>query len=118
MIRFTVPIKPVAFKRTLVIGKRHFNDQRYAAFKSSLGYLAAAAMLDKPLLTGAVKIAVDIYQNRKPTSLNYGDADNHLKAVCDALNGICYIDDRQIVYATVRLHRGDPPHINIVLEEL
>lgn len=117
MIKFSVPIKPVAFKRTLVIGKRHFNDPSYSDFKSSLGYHARSAMRDVPPLTGAVKIAVDVYHNRKPTSLNFGDADNHLKAVCDALNGICYIDDRQIVYATVRLHRGDP-HIDIQLEEL
>ena len=118
MIKFSADIVLVAFKRTFVNGKRHFNTPSYSGFKTALGYHARFAMRDAPPLTGAVKIAVDVYHNRKPTALNYGDADNHLKAVCDALNGICYIDDRQIVYATVRLHRGDPPHIDIELEEL
>ena len=118
MIKFSVLIKPVSFKRTYVNGKRHFNDPSYSEFKTALGYHARSAMRNASPLTGAVKIAVDIYQNRKTTSLNYGDADNHLKAVCDALNGICFCDDRQIVYATVRLHRGEPPHIDIELEEI
>ena len=117
MIKFSAPIKPVSFKRTYVNGKRHFNPQSYSEFKTALGYHARSAMRNASPLTGAIKISVDIYQNRKPTSLNYGDADNHLKGVADALNGICYLDDRQIVYATVQLHRGEP-HIEIELEEL
>lgn len=67
-------------------------------------------------MEGAVKIRVDVYRKMEPTSLNYGDADNHLKAVCDALNGICYEDDRQVVEARVRLFKGTP-HLEIRLEE-
>ena len=68
-------------------------------------------------LTGAIKIQVDVYRNLKPESLKFGDADNHLKAIMDALSKIVYQDDRQVVDATVRLHKGEP-HIDIELEEM
>lgn len=116
-IKIRAELEPVPFKRVLASGKRRFNDSRYSRFKNQLGYIAKEAMRGQDPLTGAIKISVDVYRKYKPDSLRYGDADNHLKAVCDALNGICYEDDRQIVDATVRLHRGEP-HIDIELEEI
>ncbi len=67
--------------------------------------------------TGAIKISVTVTRNLKPSSRNYGDADNHLKAVLDALNGICYLDDAQVTQAEVTLQRG-APCVKIELEEI
>lgn len=116
-IRISADLEPVPFKRTLANGRRHFNDPRYSAFKAALGLLARVAMKGREPFTGAVKLTVDVYRHTLPTSLRYGDWDNHGKAVSDALNGICYIDDRQVVEGHVFLHHGDP-HITIELEEL
>ena len=116
-IKIRADLEPVPFKRVLASGKRRFNDSRYSGFKNQLGYIAAGVMEGRAPLAGAIKIQVDVYRNLNPISLKFGDADNHLKAVCDALNGIAFEDDRQVVDATVRLHKGEP-HIEIELEEM
>ena len=43
------------------------------------------------------------------------DADNIAKVVCDALNGIAYIDDTQVVCLKVVKAFGDP-HVDVVLK--
>lgn len=116
-IKFTVPTEPVPFKRSLVNGKRHFNDPRYSDFKNVVGLHAKAAMRGQAPLTDAVKISVVISTKYKPTSLRAGDIDNHLKAAMDALNEIGYTDDRQVVEAHIYLFKGEP-QLEITLEEL
>ena len=116
-IKFSAPLESVPFKRTLSNGKHRYNPPRYTEFKDALGLYARRAMGGQSPLTGAVKITVDVYKKIIPTALKFGDWDNHGKAVSDALNGICYIDDKQILDGHVRLHKGDPLII-IELEEL
>ena len=116
-IKFTVPTEPVPFKRSLVNGKRHFNDPRYSDFKNVVGLHAKAAMRGQAPLTDAVKISVVISTKYKPTSLRAGDIDNHLKAAMDALNEIGYTDDRQVVEAHIYLFKGEP-QLEITLEEI
>lgn len=67
--------------------------------------------------SGAVKLTATVQKKIAPTALKFGDWDNHAKAICDALNGICYHDDRQITEAHITLHKGDPL-IKITLEEV
>lgn len=117
MIKFTADLEPVPFPRPLTNGKRRYNPPRYSIFKDVLGHLAKIAMKGQAPFTGKIKILVDVYRKLKPESLNFGDADNHLKAVMDALNGIAFADDRQVISATINLHKGTP-HIFIELEEL
>lgn len=114
-INFSADLVPVTFKRVRANGKFRFNDKRYSEFKNALGYIAKAAMQGKTPLKGAVKLFANVYQKYEPTALKAGDWDNHAKAICDALNGICYIDDRQIIDAHIRLFKGEP-HIEIELE--
>lgn len=45
------------------------------------------------------------------------DADNILKCVADALNGIAYRDDAQIVSVIVEKFYGEEPRIDIGIEE-
>lgn len=116
-IKFTVTTEPVPFKRAMTNGKRRFNDPRYSDFKDYVGLHAKVAMAGRVPFDGAIRINVDVFTKYKPTSLKAGDVDNHLKAAMDALNGICYVDDRQIVDATVNIFKGTP-HITIELEEL
>lgn len=118
-IKFSVTTEPVPFKRALSNGKRRFNDPRYSDFKEKVGFWAKLEMDANGLapFDGAIRINVDVFTKYKPTSLKAGDVDNHLKAAMDALNGICYRDDRQIVDATVNVHKGTP-HVTIELEEL
>ena len=119
MIKFTAPIEPVPFKRprfNRTTGAT-FNDKRYSEFKDALGFFAKAAMKGAAPLTGEVKLNVDIYRKRNPLTKNFGDGDNHLKAVMDALTGICYVDDAQVSVGHFNKFRGTP-HIDIELEEI
>ena len=116
-IKIFADVEPVPFKRVIARGKKRYNPPKYAAFKETLGLIAKLAMGGRAPLKGAIKILVEIYKARAPTSLTFGDADNHLKAVLDALNGIAYVDDRQVTDARARLFKGKP-HIIIEVEEL
>jgi Holliday junction resolvase RusA-like endonuclease len=46
------------------------------------------------------------------------DWDNVAKAVCDALNGVVWIDDKQVVDAVVRKRYGDEPCIIAIVTPL
>ena len=115
-IKFFAPLNCVTFKRPMG-GSHRYNDAAYTEFRNALGFFALKAMHGREPLKGAIKLYADVYKNLKPESLTFGDWDNHAKAICDALNGICYTDDRQIVEGHIRLFKGEP-HIFIQLEEL
>ena len=100
-IKFTAPIEPVPFKRVQSNGKRRFNDPRYSDFKDVLGWHAKQAMNGQAPFTGAISIKIEVFKKIIPTALKFGDWDNHGKAVSDALNGICYADDKQIIHGEV-----------------
>lgn len=118
-IEFTAELEPVPFPRPASNGKRRFNPKRYSLFKEVLGHLAKVAMNRRAPLTGNIKLSVDFYRlkPRDVASRNWGDLDNHIKAVLDALNGIAFVDDRQVTRIVAAKHFGEP-HINIRLEEL
>ena len=116
-IKFVVPTEPVPFKRTLSNGKRRFNDPRYSDYKYFIGLHARVAMGGRAPFDGAIKISVTVSTKYQPTSLKSGDIDNHLKAVLDALNGICFTDDRQVIEGHVCLFKGEP-QIEIQVEAI
>lgn len=116
-IKFSADIVPVTFKRPGSNRKHRYDPPDYAAFKAALGYVARRAMNGRAPLDCALKFDLKIFNNLPPASRNFGDWDNHAKATCDALNGICYLDDRQIVDGRVRLFRGNP-HVEVQLEAI
>lgn len=116
-MKITAPIELVPFKRPRFNGRKVYNDPRYTACKDALGLIARKAMNGTEPLKGAIKISVTVCRNIKPDSRNFGDADNHLKTVLDALNGICYKDDSQVTQAEVTLQQG-APCVKITLEEI
>lgn len=53
--------------------------------------------------------------NIRPT--HKPDFDNVTKAVCDALNGIAYSDDSQIVDAMERKFYSEQPRIEVIIRQ-
>lgn len=53
-----------------------------------------------------------LYPTKKP------DADNILKIVLDALNGVAYDDDKQIIEASVHKRYSDNPRVEITISEI
>ncbi len=126
MIKFSAHILPVPFPRPRFNSdtKGVYNSARYTDFKNAIGLIARRAMDGRAPFTGEIKIHADFYRHKprpkkgaKPQVSFIGDGDNYLKAVMDALNGICYRDDRQIVDFSGRKIFGEP-HIEIELEEI
>ena len=118
MIRISAPLKPLPFKRVMTNGKRRYNSAEYTEFKKELGYFALRAMNGREPLKGEIFLRAEFYKKRpkNPASRNWGDLDNHVKAVMDSLNGICFVDDRQVVEIHATKQYGEP-HIEIELEE-
>ena len=69
------------------------------AYISSGGYLLSETAPIKILIVAQFKKAVS---SKKEAPTMKPDNDNIEKAVCDALNGIAYRDDSQIVHSEVR----------------
>lgn len=118
-IKFTADVEPVPFKRVMQSGKRRYNDTRYSLFKEVIGHLAKIAMHGQEPLKGKIKFHADFFK-LKPKNISsrkWGDVDNFLKAVLDALNGICYVDDSQVIQISGSKNHGEPKII-IELEEL
>ena len=54
-----------------------------------------------------------LFPTKKP------DADNVAKVVCDALNGVAYGDDTQIVKLSVeKVYTDEPPRVQVLIEEV
>jgi Holliday junction resolvase RusA-like endonuclease len=127
-VQFTVPGQPVAKGRPKFTNVGGFaraytpkKTQDYEALvagiaKRAMGSLAPAAQPIEIMLelrmeipaswTKAKRLAAamgTVRATKKP------DADNVLKGIKDALNGICWVDDSQVVVLTVRkLYAADP----------
>ena len=60
----------------------------------------------------AKMLAGEIRPTKKP------DYDNICKAICDALNGVAYKDDAQIVDAHVLKYYSEIPRVEVTIEEV
>lgn len=57
-----------------------------------------------------------IFERIRPTTKP--DLDNCAKAVLDALNGVAFYDDSQVVDLTIRKFYGERPHIKVTINPL
>ena len=133
---FTVNIIPVAkgrpkFRR---IGNfvSTYTPKKTASYESEIAKSAKEAMegmepLESPIklnLMFIMPIPVSYSKKRKEACLNKSeqhlklpDIDNMVKAVCDAMNGIVYKDDGQVVTLIAHKAYGLSPHVFIKISE-
>ena len=61
---------------------------------------------------------VKLYRKYKPSARNFGDVDNHLKALFDGMNQIVFVDDSQITRCVVEKYTDKKqPRAEIEIEE-
>lgn len=136
-IRFTVPGEPQGKGRArvgTVAGKaRMFTPAKTVAYEGVIALAAQEAMDGAEPYQGPVMVEVvmhcpirpswskkkqtlalagDIYPTSKP------DADNCLKAVCDALNGIAWRDDTQATDIHIKKRFSLTPRVEVILTPL
>jgi Holliday junction resolvase RusA-like endonuclease len=56
--------------------------------------------------------------NRELLPTKKPDCDNIIKIVCDALNGVAYYDDKQIVQMNILKCYGAEPYVHIAISEM
>lgn len=101
MIKITIAGDPIPAARPRFGNGRTYQPKRNRDYRKRIESAARAAMKDRPPLSGSVQAKIKLYRRLSPTAKNFGDVDNHLKALFDGLNGITFDDDRQITKCTV-----------------
>ncbi|NTV02460.1 MAG: RusA family crossover junction endodeoxyribonuclease [Chlorobiaceae bacterium] len=138
-IRFSVPGNPKALKRHRSF--IHNRTGRITQLDQSAGDKAdflAAALGNRPHepFKGPVKLSVVAVFQRPKSHFGTGkntdkmrddapllhvkkpDADNVLKFIKDALNGVFWVDDCQVCVATITKAYGEFPQVDVTIEEL
>ncbi len=60
----------------------------------------------------AAMLTGQVHPTKKP------DCDNIVKIICDALNGLAYKDDAQIVHVSIRKKYAVVPHVDVSITEV
>lgn len=79
-----------------------------------------AQINDHEKFTGALKVELRIYRNRKSAvAKNFGDVDNLAKSILDAITmtGAVWHDDRQITDLRIVKATAPEPRVEISIEE-
>ena len=118
-MKIKAEIKPVPLARYRD-GKNggKYLDARNKKFRQDLGLIASAAMAGNAPFQVPLKVKLDLYKNISATAKNYGDADNHAKAILDALNKIVWTDDKLVVSLEVHKHKSKLEFLEIEIEEI
>jgi len=136
MISFTVYGEPVAQGRPrfTTVGEfpRAYDPAKSRNYKDYVRLVATEHKPDKPL-EGPLELHVTVlrsipksFSRKKADAAERGeirpttkpDADNYLKSVKDALNGIIWRDDSQIVRVVVEKYYSINPRIEIDVREM
>lgn len=134
LIQFTVPGEPVAQGRPRFSTRngfvRAYDPQKSRDYKSIVR--TAALNVCSEQMLGPLEMFVDIYRSipkswskKKQEHADQGlikpifkpDVDNYVKGIKDALNGVCYVDDSQVVVLFISKHYSKNPRVEIVIKE-
>lgn len=135
-ILFTIPGKPIAQARARAVRRANYvtmyDPKLSRQYKTIVATYAKQAYPLQPI-DSAVKVVIDLFLPI-PTSFNKRrkqeaiegklrptkkpDYDNLVKGVQDAMNGICYTDDCQIVDAVISKYYSENPRVEVMVEEL
>ena len=124
---------PVAWARARRCGNRYFVDAKTQAFKDKVALagrmtmhtdapidgpceVLVRAFLPIPKSWSKAKTASAIQGGTRPT--NKMDWDNIAKGIGDALNGVVWVDDGQIVDGRVIKFYGAEPHIRVEVQAI
>lgn len=105
--------------RPRISGRRAYLSKEDVQWRERIQAAAKAAIGSLAPMDGQVKVSVKIFKRFTPTARQFGDVDNHLKALLDGLSGICYHDDSHVVSVSAeKFQDKDNPRVEIELFEI
>ena len=116
---FVIPTDPIPLARPRVVGGHAFLPPRSRQYRQLIQTFVMAQMIKAKLapMAGELVCKLKFFRTRPVTAPNYGDIDNLAKAVLDALSGLLYSDDRQIVSLTAeKFTDRQNPRAEILIE--
>lgn len=123
---FVVPGKPVPYQRTIPVTKdrygrylrklRGVKPEPMRVFQAKVQTCARLAGV-RMVASGPVQLFVISYLKRLPDAANSGDWDNYGKAISDALNGIAYTDDCQVVVGLTMKVKDSSPRTEVLIRQ-
>lgn len=134
IIEFRVPICPVGKARPRVCvrgGRPHaYTPQKTKSFENAVRLFAQTAMRGRPPTDAPVSVSVlAILEPPKSWSkkrradavgrphTQKPDADNIAKAILDAVNGVCFVDDKQVASVSIEKIWGNAPGVSVKVSE-
>jgi Holliday junction resolvase RusA-like endonuclease len=136
-VSFLVPGKPQGKGRPRAVARgkfvRMYTPEKTASYESTGALAASQAMAGQTLIAGPVEVVMRLvlpipmsWSNRKKDHALDGiimpttkpDADNVIKAIFDAINGVVWHDDTQVVDLQVRKRYGITPGVNVIVSQL
>ncbi len=137
MIAFEVPGQPVGKGRPRIgrVGgyARMFTPEKTISYESTVALFASQAMSGSELLIGPVRALMKLtmaipesWSKKKKEMASAGlirpttkpDVDNVIKAIFDAVNGVVWRDDVQVVELQVTKFYGIKPGVSVSVEEI
>ena len=111
-IKLTLPYPPSVNNLYATFGGRRIVSAKGRKFKSDIAVLARQQ--GAKLLDGDLSVTFRVFRPKR-----IGDLDNRLKISQDALKGICFADDKQIIEIhAFRFDDKTNPRIEIDLKEI
>jgi Holliday junction resolvase RusA-like endonuclease len=136
-VQYSVPGEPRGKGRPRFAKRGNFvktyTDAKTASYEDQIRFYALKAMGDSKVIEGAVRVFVSIRmavpksysQKRREACLNgldkplkKPDWDNVAKSICDAMNGIIYVDDTQIVEAHITKQYAQQAEVVVLVQEV
>ena len=129
----TIPGEPVSKGRPRMTKRGHTYTPKRTVDYERMVQTLFHAQYGSPILEGPILLQLDLYfqipksrskavRKRMQQGLDRPckrpDIDNCMKSVSDALNGIAYKDDSQIVAAVFQKFWADEPRAVVTIEEL
>jgi Holliday junction resolvase RusA-like endonuclease len=137
VIVFSVPGTPVGKGRPKFARRGSFvttyTPEKTASYESLVKVKAEEAMRGHQIIEGAVSVEIALHvtppaswsQKRQREALagvifpiTKPDWDNCAKGICDAMNGIVFLDDKQVVDASVSKRYNGTPGAHVVVRVL
>ena len=131
MLSLFVPNKPIAFARARSRGAHRYMPEPQASYMAAVGTLARCEMakagyapFEGPVEViyratfGWPKSVPERHRKQGAYKPSKSDLDNLVKVCADAINGIVYLDDAQIVRLTAEKIYGQPEGVTITVSQI